>query len=104
MRQPKAVKQFADPGAMCGDALLLAQLDHQRVQCKLALLGNARAHPVRDIVQLATARSSRLSRLKTTGLIPQFHQIVHELRRDTKVQRHRTMTMTFINHRRDTHA
>jgi hypothetical protein len=83
------------------DPLRRLQLRHQRVQRQIALLRQARPHPVRNCGQLAATRVALTLRRKPACLAPQLDHVVHKPGRDPEMTRRLPMAVAFIDKRND---
>jgi len=83
--------------AMRRDPLRRLQFRHQRVQRQIALLRQARPHPVRNLVQLAATRVALTLWRKPACLAPQLNHVVHKPGRDPEMTRCLPVALAFVD-------
>ncbi len=97
-RQPQTAQDPPDGATVDDEAMGLGQFRGQFIKRDLAPGRHARLNPIRHRRQLTVSAAIALPpRRQRSGLAPQLHQIVDELRRHTKVPRRLTVPVALID-------
>lgn len=98
MGQSEPPQNAPDGGAVNIDAMRLSQFGHEFIKRDPAFGRDAGLEPAGHVHQLAMSAAIALSpRCQTSGLAPQLHQIIDELRRYPKMPSSLTVSVTFVH-------
>ena len=98
MGQSETPQNAPDGGAVDIDAMRLSQFGHEFIKRDPAFGRDAGLEPTGHVHQLAMSAAIALSpRRQTSGLAPQLHQIIDELRRYPKMPSRLTVSVTFVH-------
>jgi hypothetical protein len=98
MAQSEPPQNAPDGGAVDVDAMGFSQLGYEFIKRDPAFGRDAGFEPTGHVHQLAMSAAIALSpRCQTSGLAPQLHQIIDELRRYPKMPSRLTVSVTFVH-------
>ena len=98
MAQSEPPQNAPNGGTVHGDAMRLSQFGHEFIKRDPAFGRDAGLEPAGHVHQLAMSAAIALSpRCQTSGLAPQLHQVIDELRRHPKMLSRLTVSVTFVH-------